>query len=457
MAANWTALRGFWFPRSPWSHRRLIFLSRIVSASITGLDACAASLGELNRLDKKTCRYLRALSKGRACDIAATESHGRSWTNAQLLHKWKVLPARAEIAIRRVKWWQASTEHDHAHLQTMAAIWGQRPGEAQTLTAEGSQSPPANLFAVAFSEDPHLFAGLSGTEDFFELWEEKQFSVVSIFDDEDVRDSFHRTDFKLMRTAAFSNKTLWDTLTERTLASIGRESRERYVFELLGNTVRCGQVVTSWKKYIVHQTHNKSGTHGTRSPLRVSVITNQCVNCGSTFEDRSTAQNHVVNSWTRGTCRTHRSHMTWALKKITHPISCNLCAQEFGDLQTYYAHVRLTHLLVPAPTISENRHAQHARQPRRHRQHSRAGAKDSSRGTAAEAERSREGSFDEPPAEPGSSEEEEEPAARRQWYPNPRETARWSSRRASTRSCSRPSSKRIRRCETYPRRCGTRC
>ena len=42
--------------------------------------------------------------------------------------------------------------------------------------------------------------------------------------------------------------------------------------------------------------HNKNGNHGTRSPLRVSVITNQCVTCGSTFADRPTAQKHVVNS-----------------------------------------------------------------------------------------------------------------------------------------------------------------
>ena len=206
MAANWSALRGFWFAHSSWSHRRLIFLSRIVSASITGIDAYAASPCELNRLDKKFCKYLRALSLGRTCDSAATESHGRSWTNAQLFHKWKVLPARAEIAVRRVKWWQAMTELKHAHLQAMAAIWRQLPGEAQTLTAQDSSPPTANPFAVAFSEDLQLFAGLTGTEDFSELWEEKQFSVVSIFDDEDVRDSFQRTDFKLMRTAAFSNK-----------------------------------------------------------------------------------------------------------------------------------------------------------------------------------------------------------------------------------------------------------
>ena len=44
-------------------------------------------------------------------------------------------------------------EHNHAHLQAMAAIFGQLPGEAQIL-------------AVAFSEDLHLFAALSGTEDF---------------------------------------------------------------------------------------------------------------------------------------------------------------------------------------------------------------------------------------------------------------------------------------------------
>ena len=43
--------------------------------------------------------------------------------DAQLFHKGKVLSARVEIAIRRAKWSQAMTEHNHAHLQTMSAIW----------------------------------------------------------------------------------------------------------------------------------------------------------------------------------------------------------------------------------------------------------------------------------------------------------------------------------------------
>ena len=42
-----------------------------------------------------------------------------------------------------------------------------------------------------------------------------------------------RTDFKLMRTA-FSSKTLWDTLTERTVPRFDREGVERHVCELSG-------------------------------------------------------------------------------------------------------------------------------------------------------------------------------------------------------------------------------
>ena len=128
----------------------------------------------------------------------------------------------------------------------MAAAWGQVPGEASTLTDEGSLSPTAKTFAVAFSEELHLFAGLSGTEDFFELWEEKQFSVVSISDDEVVRDSFQRTDFKLMRTAAFSKKTLWDTLTERAVPRFRWKGSREIRLRTGRDKGRCGLVFTSW-------------------------------------------------------------------------------------------------------------------------------------------------------------------------------------------------------------------
>ena len=218
MAANWSVLLGFCL---------------IVSASVTGMDSCAASLGEVNRLNKNVCGYLRALSKGKVYDRGVSESHGCSCANAQLLYKWKVLTARAELAIKRVKWWQAMTEHSHhAHLQTMAAIWGHLPDEEPTLTPERFLAPTANPFAVVFSTDLHLFKGLSGTEEFFELREEGQFPVVAVFDKEEVRDAFQRTDVKLIRSAAFSNQVLWDTLNERTLPRFDREGADNCVCEV---------------------------------------------------------------------------------------------------------------------------------------------------------------------------------------------------------------------------------
>ena len=57
---------------------------------------------------------------------------------------------------------------------------------------------------------------------------------TSISEDEVVRDSFQRTDFKLVRTAAFSNKAVWDTLMERAIPRFDGEGVKRYVCELAG-------------------------------------------------------------------------------------------------------------------------------------------------------------------------------------------------------------------------------
>ena len=89
----------------------------------------------------------------------------------------------------------------------MAAILVQFLEETQTLTTEGFLSAPtANPFAVAFSDDLHLFAELSGTEDVFELWEAKTLFCGVHFRRRRQRLLSARADFKLMRTAAFQTK-----------------------------------------------------------------------------------------------------------------------------------------------------------------------------------------------------------------------------------------------------------
>ena len=101
-----------------------------------------------------------ALSKGRAYDSAATESQVRSWTNAQLLHKWEVLPARAEIPIRRVKWVQAMTEHNHAHLQTNGGDLGTASRRGTNIDGRGFFYHQQRIHSLCFC--PRTYTCLRG-------------------------------------------------------------------------------------------------------------------------------------------------------------------------------------------------------------------------------------------------------------------------------------------------------
>ena len=99
-----------------------------------------------------------------------------------------------------------------------------------------------------------------------------------------------------------------------------------------------------------------------------------------------------------------------------------LCAQEFGDLQTYLAHARLTHLPFPAPTIRASRHDQLVRQPRRNRQDSR-NRHEREPGVHQEGRSGRRGATTSK-ATPTNLKAElsrtGEPADRRQWWPSPK-------------------------------------
>ena len=87
---------------SPWSHRRLVFQSRIVRASIMCLAAYAASPGELNRIVKKICRYLCAFSKGKARRTTAQLDKGPTPSQVE------GAPRTSRDRNQKGQWWQAA-------------------------------------------------------------------------------------------------------------------------------------------------------------------------------------------------------------------------------------------------------------------------------------------------------------------------------------------------------------
>ena len=119
----------------------------------------------------------------------------------------------------------------------------------------------SNPCTVVVSEDLHLFAGLSGTEDFSTMGGKAINSLWYSFEEEHVRDYFQRTHFKLMRTASFSNETLFGQFEgEDNTPLRSGESREK----------RLRIVRREWKMWIglleLEKVHGTSNTQQERQP-----------------------------------------------------------------------------------------------------------------------------------------------------------------------------------------------
>ena len=118
----------------------------------------------------------------------------------------------------------------------------------------------SNPCTVVFSEDLHLFAELSGTEDFSTMGGKAILGGIH-FDEEHVRDYFQRAYFNFMRTASFPNEALFGHLDgedNTPLRSGGsREKRLRIVRR-------------EWKMWIglheLEKVHGRSNTQQERQP-----------------------------------------------------------------------------------------------------------------------------------------------------------------------------------------------
>ena len=128
----------------------LVGTARVLVCAVTGIDSYAASSGGVIRLHKKVCAYFLPLSE-KAQDRAASEKHGRSWTNAQLLHKVEGV---------------ASTHGERVEeSDSVAGSDGAQPqGEEPNTDTKGLLGTHCESFCSGFfSEDLHLFQRSSGT------------------------------------------------------------------------------------------------------------------------------------------------------------------------------------------------------------------------------------------------------------------------------------------------------
>ena len=140
----------------------------------------------------------------------APEEHGKAIGNFELLSRWRILPFHLFLAQRRLGWLQAMLRHPESSEQTIAAIFGRMEVwtsewrvELNSLGPLGKLSDDyASPFAAAFVDAIEWYSGISGSESFFEKWQEYGDSVRALILCKPLTAAFLALDADLL-TAAF--------------------------------------------------------------------------------------------------------------------------------------------------------------------------------------------------------------------------------------------------------------
>eukprot|EP00959_Pyramimonas_sp_CCMP1952_P452272 9466289-Pyramimonas_sp.AAC.1 len=285
---GWALLGRFWSEHGLKRLKREVYLGVVVGGGLTGIEAYVLRVTEYKRIDSAVAKYLRVLMRGSA--TSWTGPHVKTMSNLELLREWKILPARGELAIRRIRWLQQMLRHRFANQQTLTALFGHLGGERPTLDLEGHLRPDANPWVLQLAANLEMYRGLSGTESFFEQWQDMNDSWFSIFEENsEPAHEFLRIDPSLLRAAAFTSKLTWARLFRPDILYDEGDHEDKFVCGWVlegGGTCTC--TFKTYAQLLGHRTHG----HGERA-VSATIVTNQCPNCSSTFTSVDIARSHI--------------------------------------------------------------------------------------------------------------------------------------------------------------------
>ena len=100
----------FWFQDNiPFATKRLTLLIRVQNKALSGLEPFVWEAMDCGALDSVILHCCRMSMGGRACEKTELDNEvikHRSLTNFQVWQKWKILPCRIELRVRRLTWLQ---------------------------------------------------------------------------------------------------------------------------------------------------------------------------------------------------------------------------------------------------------------------------------------------------------------------------------------------------------------
>jgi hypothetical protein len=357
MTNSWLEMGFFWTSRIPWKLKRTMLIGRIVSSAISGLLSYAMLPSQYATLDVKLCKYIRVLMAGTGHRVDEAGKHS-SDSRIEVLKTWRQLPLQFEDSVRRLSWLKEMVAFPSDHKQITAAIFGtfelynntdpQRSKDLKLniLDTDGHivASAPGAEFAMAFQAAIECYRDISGTEDFFETWEESGCSWTTLLGASEVGGDdlllhyLSNLDPSLLRSAFFTGN-----LALQYRMTIPSEADEHHECLLCTSGKICSQVFSTKQALVRHQMQQHKVIH----PFLATIVTNQCPACRTILASIKATRQHLEQAYLKGYCLANRAHQHWELKTISN-LSCQFCDFQAQTTVQLVEHCS-SHLPLPSP------------------------------------------------------------------------------------------------------------
>ena len=365
---GWMQLQHFWFAKSPWGAKRLLFISAVLSHLLSVTSYVLGAL-ETKRLERSTIKKLRAMLAGKAHAVNDDGAH-TAWKAREIWRYWRLAPPAVELLIQRLVLFFGVLRNKEKHHHFITVFFGTLRCEsyereaAQTLDCEGclacdAGSPAYVQDAVVHPWARQLFYDLLEVarhpegEAFAQEWRPRSFT--RLFSDDGLADLLLRFDPAIFRAQFLTQR--WAPATAEVadqiapldevvpLADPAVEDKFQCMIAFDGRV--CGDCFGTLAGLRIHQRHSKKPAHTVINILRSLVLTNKCPSCETIFPSKQQAKNHLETSWLQSRCL--KGNTAHPHKEVVCDLAaCPLCAQTFDDVSAFQRHIRSHIPLTPS-------------------------------------------------------------------------------------------------------------
>jgi hypothetical protein len=193
----------FWTNKQiPFRNRRVTFLSKVLSAAISGTVALVLPRAATDKIEKVVLKLARKAACGSA-HYQYTDDDGvvrhEAMTNEALHEYWGIPKIEEELKIQRLKWWQSIIKFPETSAQILAALFGKCQFEDHPqLDEHGRLTTYATPHLRQFYQDISTISSIEGLR---WVWEDMQHSITRLFNTRELSEAFCEFDFSELRAA----------------------------------------------------------------------------------------------------------------------------------------------------------------------------------------------------------------------------------------------------------------